>query len=152
MASLPCSHITKPPQPCRSSDRKSIEEAWKDINLASLCNMDVSSSVFGNNNVNQAQPTTLLTLMSSARPIFQKQHTHAHLSNNTFLCSSNKTLFDASETFTIRPPSNGEKKRAHQDIHASSDPRHKRMLRNRESAVRSRARKQENSLSISSLP
>ncbi|XP_061359295.1 protein FD-like [Gastrolobium bilobum] len=161
---------TNLPSPCPSSlapktpskDTKSIEEeVWNHIKLDSLCNrsMDMDATLSSTTNtacassnmilheflagsLNKDSSTTVSTACNpilvadstlqtqptlpnfSSRPVFQNHSTH-----NSSLSS-----------FTTR--SSCSKKRVRQDIYVDpSDQRYKRMMKNRESAVRSKARK-----------
>ncbi|KAJ1421591.1 hypothetical protein SESBI_13540 [Sesbania bispinosa] len=136
MASSPSSSSSLP---------SNVEQVWQDIKLSSLSNSSISIDMnsppeiaFHKDNISThnacKSQQTLLTLTSMS--LFHKQ------SHHSFLPSFNTSLsFDVLESSTIRPL-DGEKM-SQQHIYASSDQRHKRMIKNRESALRSRARKQE---------
>ncbi|XP_057435085.1 protein FD-like [Lotus japonicus] len=114
----PCNcwnHFTKPPSPTPSSS----SEVWKDLKLSSLCDSSMEMEA--------SSPWHSLCPASS---VFQKQ-SHQHHS----MLSSFNTSFDASS-------SSGEKIAQQDRVYAFSDQRRKRILKNRESALRSRARKQ----------
>lgn len=123
----PCNcwnHFTKPPSPTPSSS----SEVWKDLKLSSLCDSSMEMEA--------SSPWLSLCPASS---VFQKQ-SHQHHS----MLSSFNTSFDASS-------SSGEKIAQQDRVYAFSDQRRKRILKNRESALRSRARKQVSTLFPHSL-
>lgn len=135
---------------------KTMEEVWKDITLAAsdLHHHPSSRGVILQDFFSQdppptsvpspgfsasppPQPPTMLTL--SSRPdrfgplLFEPHHQIQPMCH----VSSTAAAFDA-----VVPDDNG-KKRFPEIDRSSGDRRHKRMIKNRESAARSRARKQE---------
>ncbi|KAJ8762343.1 hypothetical protein K2173_007501 [Erythroxylum novogranatense] len=174
----PCSGIT-------SSSRKSMEEVWEDINLASLqdhtnncystrTHTNSSSSIILQDflakpleqpsmvasvklSSNQGSdffgcseppyPATVLSLKSGADLEFLKS-TGRTIANPTVPEGVCTASFDSSLDCSL--DGSGAlsfcsccKKRAFENGDNSGDRRHKRMIKNRESAARSRARKQE---------
>ncbi|TKY75271.1 FD protein [Spatholobus suberectus] len=137
MASSPCdfwTHLSDslspspPPSSISQTSSSSTEHVWNDIKLASLSNTPVdldfdhhsSFTPTSANSFLNHPPSTVLTLSSTPSNF----HQHNHHS----LLSVSKTSFDASD-------SNSKKT-------TQQDQRHMRIIKNRESAVRSRARKQ----------
>ncbi|CAI9754246.1 unnamed protein product [Fraxinus pennsylvanica] len=141
-----------------------MEEVWNDINLVSLndhptdfrgmilqdflsrpCTEKDSvhsasvSSVFAS--PTRPPPTTMLTLNSRPEPLH-------FLGNSDLLNLSSNSL---PQSLTISPAccvnaaseSHGKKRFTETDSNHAGDRQHKRMVKNRESAARSRARKQE---------
>ncbi|KAJ1376121.1 Basic-leucine zipper domain [Sesbania bispinosa] len=142
----PCncrSHVTNTPTPSQypsssvpkiPSNRKSIEQVWKDINLGSLCNCSTDT---------EAPPSTFLNVLnndSSAifsaadSSLFQKQAP----STNSLSFQKQGLQEDYSLLLSL-----DTSKSSSTNLCSSSDQRFKRLMKNRESAARSRARKQE---------
>lgn len=160
--SLSSSTSSSSPSPYAASNLRlpnTMEEVWKDITLAAsdlhhlhpssrgmvlqdFFSQDPPPTSVPSPASPPPQPPTMLTLNS--RPdrfgplLFQPHHQMQPMSH----VSSTAAAFDA-----VVPDDNG-KKRFPEIDRSSGDRRHKRMIKNRESAARSRARKQE---SISSL-
>jgi len=105
------------------SPPSSIEHVWNDIKLDSLSNSPVDIDFNNNHSVSDS---SFLNLTSTSSSVFHK-HDHDHS-----LLSVSNTSFEAS----------GSKKTT------LLDQRHARIIKNRESAVRSRARKQVTKLSF----
>ncbi|KAM7529578.1 hypothetical protein LguiB_032988 [Lonicera macranthoides] len=81
-------------------------------------------------------PATFLSLNSG------QEHRHFHFLNNPEVTQHNDCSFGFDVAALGSSPAN-EKKRIPESEKCSGDRRHKRMIKNRESAARSRARKQE---------
>ncbi|MED6106379.1 hypothetical protein PIB30_004152 [Stylosanthes scabra] len=149
------SHTSLSLSPSSSSlpPTRSIDQVWNEINVTSLCDtttittrscVDNSNSnillhdfLAGPSSLDSTHPTTLsLTFITSSA---NDAASLPKLSHHSFLSSTNTTAAAATN------------KRVHQaDLCAKiSDHLHQRIIKNRESALRSRARKQENtSLSL----
>ncbi|KAF5455738.1 hypothetical protein F2P56_025284 [Juglans regia] len=143
--------------------RKLMEEVWKDISLASL--QDHSSNTLSSTTTTQ-NPAFCATILQDflARPLNKEPPTRgASSSGATELSLAVETTFLGSLAPTpatilslnsgsdfpypeIRTPvgvgSNPQLQRAQENVEDSIDRRHKRMIKNRESAARSRSRKQ----------
>ena len=159
-----------------------MEEVWKEIKLASLCDCSNNGPLSSNAtphsvcpnlvlheffNKHSTSPTrahasTVCNSLSAADSTFGALLEHSQpdsLSLNSagsdLQKQSKESLLDASifpfdaalDSSPISP--SNSKKRAQEDGNYSNDRRYKRMMKNRESAARSRARKQEIFLSLS---
>ncbi|KAF8093468.1 hypothetical protein N665_0383s0096 [Sinapis alba] len=125
-----------------------MEEVWKEINLASLhqhrqLNID-HEPMLSNQNPNNSIFQDFLSKPLSQEPPASSSSTHhgSLLTPPATVTSLNPhsidTHFDESAKFGC-----SEKKRGQDSDESRGDRRHKRMTKNRESAARSRARKQE---------
>lgn len=115
-----------------------------------------ASSHYGSPTPNPPQPATMLTLNSTTgfhllgnSELLLKQNSilqpPQHISN-AGVCSPVNVPFDAFNTCVPPIKANGRKRCPEPPVNNSTDRRHKRMIKNRESAARSRARKQESFL------
>ncbi|XP_020540142.1 protein FD [Jatropha curcas] len=171
---------------CHNTQKaKTMEEVWKDINLASLHDNHSSdpnpnfilqdffarpfnkdppkrlvSTTTKNAAVTAAAPATVLSLNSIPvgfdflensdpliiRPVSSRLPHHHRLQFSTIVSSFNNNNNNNSDLFGCFDSSSGlpcfGKKRVQESDSSSCDRRHKRMIKNRESAARSRARKQ----------
>lgn len=120
-----------------------MEDAWKHINHASLSSF--ARVPFGNGPPNNSMvisssTTADPTSLNSPPPMMQNQHYFQLFRINTpIIINPNQGLGDASSSFGTGK----EKRLPESDLSISEDPRHKRMIKNRESAARSRAKKRE---------
>ncbi len=149
---------------------KCMEEVWKDINLASLHdhpnNNNHTLQDFLARPFNKQNPLPIITAPSSSpentiflaplappfptklslmsdlpNPQLQTTQTHATVTTSTHsFVSSLHSPFNVLGSSSLLP--SYSKKRAQENGDTSTDRRHKRMIKNRESAARSRARKQ----------
>ena len=169
-----------PPPPHSSSNRqRTMEEVWKDINLASLNDhntffTNTNNPNFGNTVLQDflarpftresqtpslvsssptqspvpSQPATVLSLGSG--PEFHRHFDSLTSRNSQFLpsfsngSSFNSASFESLAYDSSSLPSFANNKRLAESDSSPEDRRHKRMIKNRESAARSRARKQAN--------
>lgn len=140
------------PSPFSSNPKplKTMEEVWKDINVPSLPGEDPHI----NNNINFHD----VNLQDFLAQPFAKNHSPAthHVLN---LNSCTDFNFDQPNSLTISnampfeefASNSTSKKRVTDHDENMGDRRYKRMIKNRESAARSRARKQECFFLLSSL-
>lgn len=137
-----------------------MEEMWKEINLASFKEITSSSSasITNSNSFFQqflftSQPfRNNILLSSSSSSSSSSASTSAFSLGRPLLpaaavtpkASSSHSLPNSNSSVSLLMPSLGNKRPFPQSDHAASyDTRSKRMIKNRESAARSRARKQE---------
>lgn len=141
-----------------------MEEVWNDITLSSLHNpratfrptnlQDFLARPFSLAAVPSPPPITATALSSnSINPDDHFGKTHQPIINNNNNAPPNVlSSFNVPFVDVLASPPGDERKRLPETFRNSSNPRHKRMIKNRESAARSRARKQENiSLSLSNF-
>lgn len=136
------SSITNTPFSQTTPPRTTMEDAWKHINHASLSSfarVPFGNGLPNNSMVISSSTTADPSSLNSPPPMMQNQHNFRLFYINTpIIINPNQGLANASSSFGTE-----NKKRLPESDLISEDPRHKRMIKNRESAARSRARKKE---------
>ncbi|MED6146327.1 hypothetical protein PIB30_033437 [Stylosanthes scabra] len=133
---------------------KSMDQVWNDINVTSLCDTTATTrSCVGNSsnsNCNNSNSNILLhDFLAGPSSLLDSTHQPTTLSLTFITSSANDASSLPKLTHSFLSSNNtttATNKRVHQaDLCAKlSDHLHQRIMKNRESALRSRARKQEN--------